>query len=74
MIMNNLFDIAGRTVVVTGGTGILGSTICRYLAKQGAQVAILDRNAESGAKLESEIQAAGGEAFSILSMFWIRNL
>ena len=63
MIMNNLFDIAGRTVVVTGGTGILGSTICRYLAQQGAQVAILDRNAESGAKLESEIQAAGGDAF-----------
>ena len=40
--MKNLFDIRGRVVVVTGGAGILGRSICAYLAGQGARVAVLD--------------------------------
>ena len=42
--MKNLFDIRGRVVVVTGGAGILGRSICVYLAEQGARVAVLDRD------------------------------
>ncbi len=42
--MKNLFDIRGRVVVVTGGAGILGRSICVYLARQGARVAVLDRD------------------------------
>ena len=46
--MKNLFDIRGRVVVVTGGAGILGRSICVYLAEQGARVAVLDRDEKAG--------------------------
>ncbi len=46
--MKNLFDIRGLVVVVTGGAGILGRSICRYLAEQGASVVVLDRDAQAG--------------------------
>ena len=36
--MNALFDITGKVVVMTGGTGVLGRTISAYLAEQGAHV------------------------------------
>ena len=46
--MNNLFDIQGNITVITGGTGVLGSTIAKYLVENGARVIILGRNAEKG--------------------------
>ena len=39
-----LYDFSGQTVVITGGTGILGSEIACALVGCGANVAILDRN------------------------------
>ena len=60
--MKNLFDIRGRVVVVTGGAGILGRSICVYLAEQGARVAVLDRDEKAGEALVGEIRAAGGDA------------
>ena len=35
--MNKLFDITGKVVVITGGTGILGKAIAKYLALEGAK-------------------------------------
>ena len=32
------FDLTGKVVVVTGGTGLLGSAYCQGLAEHGAQV------------------------------------
>ena len=60
--MNNLFDIAGRVVVITGGTGVLGKAISAYLAGVGAKVAILGRNVEKGTAIVNEIKSNGGEA------------
>jgi NAD(P)-dependent dehydrogenase (short-subunit alcohol dehydrogenase family) len=61
-IMNELFSIKGQVVVVTGGTGVLGSCISKYLATQGCKVAILGRRAEAGEKIVAEITEAGGQA------------
>lgn len=36
------FDLTGKVVVVTGGTGLLGSAYCQGLADQGAQVVMAD--------------------------------
>ncbi len=58
----NLFDIQDSVVVITGGTGVLGSSISRYLAEQGARVAILGRNAEVGDALVEDIRSNKGEA------------
>lgn len=60
--MNNLFDITGRVVVITGGTGVLGKGISAYLAQEGAKVVILARNEEVGNTLVGEITAQGGDA------------
>jgi NAD(P)-dependent dehydrogenase (short-subunit alcohol dehydrogenase family) len=57
-----MFDLTGKVAVVTGGSGILGRTMCAGLAKQGATVMILDRNPESGEALKAEILASGYQA------------
>ena len=40
--MNNLFDINGRVVVMTGACGVPGETIVKYFAGCGARVVLLD--------------------------------
>lgn len=60
--MNKLFDITGKVVVITGGTGVLGKAIAKYLAQEGAKVVILGRRAEAGNAIVADIKAAGGEA------------
>lgn len=60
--MGNLFDIKDNVVVITGGTGVLGREIGKYLAAEGAKVVLLGRKAEVGRKLADEILAAGGDA------------
>lgn len=62
--MENLFDIKGKVVVMTGACGVLGATIVKYFGAQGCPVVLLDleRTAEKGQALVDEIKAAGGEA------------
>ena len=62
-----LFDITGKVVVITGGTGILGKAIARYLALEGAKVVILGRRAEAGNAIVADIKAAGGEAMFLVT-------
>ena len=61
-MQNNLFDIKGQVVVITGATGVLGSEISKYLAKEGAIVVLLGRKQAVGEALVQEIQTNGGEA------------
>lgn len=49
------FDITGKTAIVTGGAGVLGSEMARALAQYGANVAILDLAEERAQALASEI-------------------
>lgn len=60
--MNNLFDIQGYVVVITGGTGVLGRCIGKYLALNGARVVLLGRKEDVGATVVADIREAGGEA------------
>jgi NAD(P)-dependent dehydrogenase (short-subunit alcohol dehydrogenase family) len=56
-----MYDFNGQTVVITGGTGILGGEIACALAGCGAQVAIVDLNLQPGkALLERLGERAGG--------------
>ena len=59
--MNNLFDIKGNVTVITGGTGVLGRAIAKYLALNGAKVIILGRKEEVGNQIAADIRAEGGE-------------
>ena len=60
--MENLFDIQGQVVVITGGTGVLGREIGAYLARQGAKVVLMGRNEETGNQIINGIKKDGGEA------------
>ena len=44
----DLFDLTGRTAVVTGGCGILGRRFAEGLAEFGANVALLDLDRAGG--------------------------
>lgn len=58
----NLFDIKDYIVVITGGTGVLGREIGKYLALEGAHVILLGRKVEVGEQLAKDIQSKGGDA------------
>ncbi len=62
--MKNIFSVEGRVVVMTGACGVLGSTIVKHFAEQGAKVVMLDleRTAEIANGIIEEIKAEGGEA------------
>ncbi len=60
--MNELFSVKDKVVVVTGGAGILGRSICAYLAEQGAKVVVLDRDEQAGGELAASIRTKGGDA------------
>jgi|BarGraNGADG00212_2_1021979.scaffolds.fasta_scaffold05420_4 NAD(P)-dependent dehydrogenase (short-subunit alcohol dehydrogenase family) len=53
--LTRTYDFTGRTVVITGGTGALGSEMACALAGCGARVAILDIAVEAGNRLVQRI-------------------
>jgi short-subunit dehydrogenase len=48
-----------RIAVVTGAASGIGRALCPLLAREGARLGLLDRNAEGLASLSMELQAAG---------------
>ncbi len=56
--MNTLFNIQGNVTVITGGTGVLGRAIAKYLALNGAHVVILGRKEDVGNKIVADTQEA----------------
>jgi NAD(P)-dependent dehydrogenase (short-subunit alcohol dehydrogenase family) len=52
-------DIAGHAALVTGGASGLGAATARELARQGAKVAVLDRNADGAKAVAAEIGGIG---------------
>ncbi|CAN6669232.1 probable NADP-dependent mannitol dehydrogenase [Trichomonascus vanleenenianus] len=53
---NRLFSLAGKTAVITGGSGGMGVTVARYLLQAGASLALIDNNK---ANLEPAAQGLG---------------
>ncbi len=65
--MSELFSIQGKFVLLSGATGVLGSAMARYLAKQGARILILGRNEEKVNRLVAEIVSEKGKAFAVIA-------
>jgi NAD(P)-dependent dehydrogenase (short-subunit alcohol dehydrogenase family) len=60
--LQNSFDFKRRTIVMTGGTGVLGSEIACALADCGAQLAIIHLNPNRGADL---LKRLGGRSENV---------
>ena len=68
MTVNRLVipDLAGKAVLITGGSTGIGAAVARGFAEQGAIVAIgYHSSADQAHTLASEIKAAGGEALAV---------
>lgn len=63
--VENLFTLKDKIAVVTGGTGVLGSIMCRTLAKAGAKVVVLGRRKEAAEEVVAAIKAEGVEALAV---------
>lgn len=63
-MLDSLFSLKGKKIVFTGAAGVLGSSMCKYLAAHGAALILLGRTASKVEALAKEIKDAGGSATS----------
>lgn len=61
----SLFSLAGKTALVTGGTGVLGGAMALALAQAGARVAVLGRNEQKLQEMRHKIQQEGVEGLGL---------
>ena len=64
-LLSQLFGLEGKVAAITGGGGVLCSTIAKALAGAGAQVAVLDLSEEAASTVADEITSAGGTAIAV---------
>ena len=57
--------LTGRTAIVTGGAGGIGSATVRRLCAEGAQVVVADIMLEPAEQLAADIRAGGGDAIAL---------
>ena len=57
---SKLFDLTGKTAIVTGGVGILGRCFSAGLAEFGANIAIVDINEKAVSAFAGELSAKYG--------------
>jgi NAD(P)-dependent dehydrogenase (short-subunit alcohol dehydrogenase family) len=63
--MDNLFSVKDKTIVITGGGGVLCGTMATELGRAGAKIAVLDLLEAAAGKVADEIQSAGGRAIGV---------
>ena len=63
--MSNLFDVAGKVVLVTGGSRGIGEMIARGFVEGGAKVYISSRKADACNALAAELSSNGGTCIAI---------
>ena len=60
-----IFNVQGKTAVITGAGGVICGTMAREMAKAGMNVALLNRTLEKAQRIAQEITDGGGEAIAV---------
>jgi len=60
-----LYDFSGRTMLVTGGTGILGGAMAKGLVDAGANVALLARDSSKAEATLARLAGGPGRAMAV---------
>ena len=63
--MNDVFSVEGKSIVITGGAGILCSALAEYLAEAGAKVCIADYDEFRANEVAKRIEKKGGFALPL---------
>ena len=63
--MTTSFNLAGKVAIVTGGNGGIGLGMARGLARAGAAIAIVGRNADKSRAAVAELTRSGAKAIAI---------
>ena len=66
MTVLDLFDLHGKTALVTGGSSGIGRWVALAYLEAGAQVAIAARNSDALHKVADELAAAGGDSARVV--------
>ena len=62
---DDMFELKGKTAVVTGGGGALGGAMSIALAGRGAAVALLDVRESAAVEAAARVAATGGRALGV---------
>lgn len=61
------FSLAGKVIVVTGGTGIIGKSFIKGITEAGGTVGILGRNEAVAKQRAEEVIKNGGKAIALIA-------
>src|SRR6185503_17931166 len=67
MNVKKLFDLSGKTALITGGSRGLGLQIAEALGEMGAKVAITARKAGELAEAKAHLKGLGVEALTVVN-------
>lgn len=65
MEFENLFDLRGKTAIVTGGAKGIGKASCEIMAKAGANIVIGDYDIEAAEITAEELRQSGAKAIAV---------
>lgn len=72
--LTKLYDFTGRSVAITGGTGVLGSKMAEALVGCGANVAVIGRNKEKGEALLASLSGPGRAVIALGDVLDLQSL
>lgn len=64
-MLEELFDLAGRVALITGGARGIGLESARLLAEAGAAVALVDRDGEALGEAVADLQTGGARCLAV---------
>src|SRR5437764_9922641 len=59
------FSFAGKTILISGGSGGLGLVMARQLAREGARIALLARDGEELVRAKNDLESRGAQVLTV---------